>query len=146
MKNLVIILTCFIGMSFSGKAQMDVDHKEMIGFGCGFAGQESESVQKVSKLIERKYYDAIVKLLDSDNNAERFLAVIVSEKLTELNKLSLKEETKEKILKLYKSNALVSVCSGCTYWDKLSLTKMLQNDHSIRVSSKYWLENILSNE
>lgn len=146
MKKLVITLTILIMISFSGNGQSNVDFNEMIGFGCGFAGEQSKPVQKVSKLIDRENYNVIVQLLDSDNNAEKFLAVVVCEKLSELNKLFLTNEVKEKISIAYKSSDLVSVCSGCTYWDQLTLTKMLQNGNSMRISANFWLEHIFSKE
>ncbi|NOY47221.1 MAG: hypothetical protein GXO84_03255 [Chlorobi bacterium] len=146
MKQLIITLTFLIGISISGNGQSNVDYNEMVGFGCGFAGEQSKPVQKVSKLIDKEKYDTIVQLLDSDNNAERFLAVVVCEKLIELNKLTLSKELKDKISIVYKSYARVSVCSGCTYWNKLTLTKMLENDNHMRLSANYWLEHKLKTE
>lgn len=146
MKKLVITLTYLILISFSGNAQSNVDFNEMIGFGCGFAGEQSKPVQKVSKLIEKENYAAIVQLFDSDNNAEKFLAVVVCEKLSELNKLILTIEVKEKISIAYNSSDLVSVCSGCSYWNQLTLTKMLQNGNPMRISANFWLEHLFGNE
>lgn len=146
MKQLIISLTLLIGISISGNAQSDIDYNEMVGFGCGFAGEQSKSVQKVSKLIDKEKYDSIIQLLDSDNNAERFLAVVVCEKLIELNKLTPSKELQDKISIVSKSNDRVFVCSGCTYWDRLTLTKMLENDSSMRILANYWLEHKFKTE
>lgn len=146
MKPLVITLTLLIGFAFSGNAQSDIDYNEMVGFGCGFAGEQSKPVQKVSKLIDKEKYYSIIQLLDSDNNAERFLAVVVCEKLIELNKLTSSKDLQDKISIVHKSYDRVSVCSGCTYWDKLTLTKMLENGSPMRIHANYWLDHIFKTE
>ena len=146
MKWLIIVFTFLIGISISGNAQSNLDYNEMVGFGCGFGGEQSKSVQKVSKLIDKEKYNRIILLIDSDNNAEKFLAVVVCEKLDELNKLILSKELKEKISIVYKSYARVSVCSGCTYWDKITLKKMLEVDHHMRLSANYWLNHKFKTE
>ncbi|MBG6133693.1 hypothetical protein IWQ47_005165 [Aquimarina sp. EL_43] len=141
MKRILIVLTLLTGIPITGNAQSHINYEEMVGFGCAFGGEPSKSVKKVSKLIDKEKYDKIVKLLDSDNNAERFLAVVVCEKLSELKKLAISDELKDKISIIYKSNAFVSVCSGCTYWDNLTLKKMLESENSMRISANYWLEH-----
>ncbi|MFL1013702.1 hypothetical protein [Flavisericum labens] len=140
MKHIIFTLTFIISISINGIAQSNVDVNEMVGFGCYEDGSQSKPVQKVSRLIEKEKYNSIVKLLDSKNNAEKYLAVVVCEKLTELNKLTLTKELKEKIAEIYKSNGIVSVCSGCVYWDKLTLKKMLNKENDMRISANYWLD------
>jgi hypothetical protein len=141
MKRIIITLIFLIGISVNGNSQSKINFNEMVGFGCGFAGIKSKPVQKVSKLIDKEKYDSIVQLLYSENNAEKFLAVIVCEKLIELNKLNSSKELNEKISIIYKSTDRVSVCSGCTYWDKLTLAKVLDNNNNMRKSANQWLEN-----
>lgn len=87
----------------------------------------------------------MVKLLDSENNAERFLAVIVCERLTELNKINLTQASKEKIEKIYSSTEMVSVCSGCAYWDTLSLKDILKTENKMRISANNWLDKTFKN-
>jgi calcineurin-like phosphoesterase len=140
MKQIIFTLTFIISISINGIAQSNVDVNEMVGFGCYEDGSQSKPVQKVSKLIDKEKYNSIIKLLDSENNAEKYLAVVVCEKLTELNKLTLTKELKEKIAEIYKSNGIVSVCSGCVYWDKLTLKKMLDKENDMRISASYWLD------
>lgn len=141
MKRILIVVTLLIGIPIIGNAQSNISYEEMVGFGCGFGGETSKTVKKVSKLIDRGKYDKIIKLLDSDNNAERFLAVVVCEKLSELKKLVISDELKNKISIIYKSNAFVSVCSGCTYWDNLTLKKILETENSMRISANSWLDD-----
>lgn len=140
MKKIIITLTLLIAISISGNAQSNVDVNEMVGFGCYEEGSQSKPVQKVSRLIDKEKFNSIIKLLDSENNAEKYLAVIVCEKLIELDKLILTQELNEKIAELYKSDGIVSVCSGCIYWDKLTLKNMLEKENHMRISSNYWLD------
>ncbi|RCW88566.1 hypothetical protein [Winogradskyella arenosi] len=139
MKQIIITLTLLIAISISGNAQSNVDVNEMVGFGCYEDGSQSKSVKKISRLIDKEKFNSIIKLLDSENNAEKYLAVIVCEKLAELDKLILTKELNEKITELYKSHEVVSVCSGCVYWDKLTLENILDKENHIRISSNYWL-------
>ena len=139
MKRIVIAFIFIIGISISGNTQSNVDIDEMVGFGCYEEGRQSRPVEKISILIEKGKYNSIIKLLDSENNAKKYLAVIVCEKLAELNKLTLSQDLKEKIEVIYKSNGIVSVCSGCTYWDKLTLKNMLDKENEMRISADYWL-------
>ena len=141
MKKVLITLLFIIGLVFNANAQSKIDFNQMVGFGCGFAGEPSTIVQTVSNLIDTEDYLKIVQLLDSENNAEKFLAVVVCEKLSELNKIKITNDQKEKISSIHNSDALVSVCSGCTYWDQLTLKKMLVNNNPMRVSANYWIES-----
>jgi hypothetical protein len=140
MKQIISTLTLLIAISISGNAQSNVDVNEMVGFGCYEDGSQSKPVQKVSRLIDKEKFNSIIKLLDSENNAEKYLAVIVCEKLAELDKLILTKEMNEKIAELYNSDGIVSVCSGCVYWDKLTLKNMFEKENHMRISSNYWLD------
>jgi len=137
MKKILIFLFVISVISI-GKAQ-GVNDNEMIGFNCYFSGDPSKTVQKVSQLIDKEKYKTIVKLLDSDNNAERFLAVVVCEKLTELKKLTMTPKLKEKIAEIYNSNEIVSVCSGSTYSGNLALKKVLEKENNIRILANFWI-------
>ena len=140
MKQIISTLTLLIAISISGNAQSNVDVNEMVGFGCYEDGSQSKPVQKVSRLIDKEKFNSIIKLLDSENNAEKYLAVIVCEKLAELDKLILTKEMNEKIAELYNSDGIVSVCSGCVYWDKFTLKNMFEKENHMRISSNYWLD------
>jgi cephalosporin hydroxylase len=82
----IIILFLFCSSNFLF-AQNDIDYKSLVGFACFSDGQASESVKKVNKLLLKSQYSKILNLLDSENNAEKYLAVIVSEKLEKLDKI-----------------------------------------------------------
>ena len=140
MKRKLITLIFLIGLFVIGNAQTNVDDNEMVGFACYEGGSESKPVEFVSRLIDTEKYDSIIDLLDSEYNAERYLAVIVAEKLNELKKIILTREQKDKISKIYNSKGIVSVCSGCTYEDTLTLKSMLEKDNEMRISGNYWLD------
>lgn len=123
-----------------GNSQGDIDVNEMVGFGCYEDGSQSKSVEKVSRLIDKSKFNSIIKLLDSDNNAERFLAVTVLEKLSDLGKINLTKKLRGKIAEIYNSDRIVSVCSGCIYWDKLTLKAVLEEGNNMRVAADYWLD------
>lgn len=143
MKNLFLILTFLV--SFSGFAQDNINSKELIGFGCYEGGTSSDIVNDVTYAIYDKNYKKVIKKLKSKNPAERFMAVIVVERLSDLGKYELTETDKEFIKKAYESTDLVSVCSGCTYFDQIELKKLILKDEEnfMWTYAKYWLEDNL---
>ena len=125
-------------------AQDNVDKKEMVGFACYFEGSPSKTVQKVTNKLNNKNYKAISKLLTSDNNAERFMAVITLEKLAELKRYELTQAEKKLITEIKQSNELVSICSGCTYFEKVSLKEILTEKN--RLFAQNWLNRNFKTE
>ena len=143
MRILILILTFLF--SFNGFAQDNINPKELIGFGCYAGGTSSDIVNDVTFDIYDKKYKKVIKKLKSKNPAERFLAVIVAERLSELNKYELTQTDKELINKAYQSTDLVSVCSGCTYFDQIELNKLLikEKENFMWTYAEYWLEEYL---
>lgn len=135
-----LILFVIVGIFSIGHSQSSADEKDLIGFACYYDGIESKPVKKVSRLINKSKFKAIIRLLDSENNAEKYLAVIVVEKLNALGKITLTEELNIKILKIYNSEEEVFVCSGCTYFDKLTLKTLFNKENEMRISANYWIE------
>lgn len=148
MRSYLITIILLISLSSISNAQKKVDVKEMVGFGCYSSGIQSKPVSKVTALINNVDYESVLKLLNSKNNAEKFLAVITCERLQELGKIRLNEEQKKQIKQSYTSKDLVSVCSGCIYWDKLSFKTLLdkKEKNQIRELADYWLERQLKKE
>ncbi|WP_034257691.1 hypothetical protein [Altibacter lentus] len=136
----IIILTLLL--SLNGFAQENINPKELIGFGCYAGGTSSDVVNDVTFDIYDKKYKKIIKRLKSKNPAERFMAVIVAERLSDMDKYELTETDKELINKAYESSDLVSVCSGCTYFDQIELKTLLSKDEEnfMWTYAKYWLE------
>lgn len=122
----ILILTLLI--SINGFAQDNINPKELIGFGCYAGGTSSDVVNDVTFDIYDKKYKKIIKKLKSKNPAERFMAVIVAERLSNLNKYKLTETDKDLIKKAYESTDLVSVCSGCTYFNQIELKALLSRE------------------
>lgn len=121
-------------------AQEKTNFKTMVGFGCYFEGRPSESVIKVTKMLQNKKYQAIAVLLNSKNQAEKYLAVISIERLAKLEKYEPNESERLLIANAKKSNELVSVCSGCTYFEEVPLSVLLSEQNAL--GSDYWLEKL----
>ncbi|WKZ60492.1 MAG: hypothetical protein QY309_03235 [Cyclobacteriaceae bacterium] len=136
---LITALTYFI--SLSTIAQDNVNLKEMVGFGCYYEGRSTKTVIKVTKLLKAKNYKAISNLLTSGNNGEKYLAVISLQRLAESNQYKLSDTEKDLIAKAKLSDELVSVCSGCTYFDKVPMKTILTDSDVI--GSKFWLDRLI---
>ena len=144
MRSKILTIVFLIGILSGMNAQDNVDQNEMVGFACYFAGQPSKTVEKVTKKLNTKKYNSIAKFLTSDNNAERYMAVISLEKLAELNKYKLNETEKNLISEIKKSDELVSICSGCTYFEKVSLKELLTEKK--KLFAKNWLNRNFKTE
>ena len=143
MRTPILILTFLL--SSIGFAQDNINPKELIGFGCYSGGTSSDIVNDVTFDLNDNKYKKVIKKLNSKNPAERYLAVIVAERLTELNKYELTEIDKGLIKKAYESNDLVSVCSGCTYFDQIELKKLLskEKENFMWTYAEFWLEEYI---
>lgn len=134
-----ILLTLTTSLVFG---QDNVDKKKMVGFGCYFAGQPTKTVDEVTGLLLKKKYKAISNLLKSGHGGEKFLATVSLEKLAAVGQYELSDNEKELIKKIKISGDKVSVCSGCTYFDKVSLKDMFSEDNFL--GSNWWIEKILN--
>ncbi|WP_430468593.1 hypothetical protein [Winogradskyella ouciana] len=126
----IFCVIIFFGLFNSVNAQRDVNEDEIIGFACYYAGSPSKTVMKYFKKIAKKDYKWISNRLISDNNAERFMSVLSLEKLKDLNKYVLSVDESKLINKVKKSEDLVYVCGGCTYFESLSLNDLFDNEMS----------------
>jgi hypothetical protein len=139
---LTIALTFFI--SVLTIAQDNVDLKEMVGFGCYYEGRSTKTVVKVTKLLKAKNYKGISKLLTSRNSGEKYLAVISLQRLADNGQYKLSDIEKDIISKAKLSDDMVSVCSGCTYFDKVPMKTILAENNFI--GSSYWLDRTIKKE
>lgn len=139
---LTIVLVLFT--SHSTIAQDNVDLKEMVGFGCYYEGRSTKTVVKVTKLLKTKNYKGISKLLTSGNSGEKYLAVISIQRLADNGQYNLSDIEKDIISKAKLSDDMVSVCSGCTYFDKVPMKTILTEDNII--GSKYWLDRTINKD
>ncbi len=133
----IFIIIILIGTSTHSYAQENIDEDEMVGFACYYSGSSSKVVAKIERKVKRKGYKSIARLLDSENNAERYMAVIVLERLSSLNKYQLTETEKQLIVEIKGSEELVSVCSGCMYFAKLELRELFSGN--IYMHPESWL-------
>jgi hypothetical protein len=140
--NSFLIIVFLICLIFFSKAQSQNATDEMVGFGCYFAGHPTLAVVRMTKLIEEEQYVRIASHLESKNEALKYLAVITIEKLVQLGKYKLTEKDKNLIADARKSHKKISVCSGCTYFDKVSMKTMLSDESFI--GSKFWLEELFN--
>jgi hypothetical protein len=131
-------------MNYLANGQDNVNVRQMVGFGCYYAGQPTKPVIKVTKMLEKEEYDKIASLIRTGNVAEKYLAIIVVERLDSLGQYKLTDADKDLISKAKTSDKLVSVCSGCTYFDKVPIKSMLADDNFF--GSKYWLDRTLKKE
>jgi hypothetical protein len=134
-----ILLTLTTSLVFG---QDNVDKRKMVGFGCYFAGQPTKTVEGVTELLLKKKYKAISDLLKSGHVGEKFLATVSLEKLAALGQYELSDNERELIKKIKISGDKVSVCSGCTYFDKVSIKEMFSEDNFL--GSNWWIEKILN--
>ena len=137
MRTKIITIVFLIGIFSVTNAQENVDKNEMVGFACYFAGQPSKTVKKYTQKLNSKNYKWVSKKLHSENNAEKYMSVITLEKLTELEKYELTQTELNLIAKIKKSPDLVSVCSGCTYFQKVELKDMFTDEMMTMASN--WL-------
>lgn len=139
--RIAILILNFL-LSSIGFAQNNINPKELIGFGCYSDGTSSDVVNDVTIDLNENNYKKVINKLKSKNPAERYLAVIVAERLTELNKYELTEIDKGLIKKAYESNDLVSVCAGCTYFNRIELKKLLskEKENFMWSYAEFWLE------
>ncbi len=116
----------------------------LIGFACFEGGSESNMAALFSNLLTEKQYSTIVSKLYSNNAAEKYLATIVCERLhaKALIKLS---KTELKQIKINKSGKdMVSICSGCTDWNELSIQELFKSDKNFLAdATERWLKEMI---
>ena len=121
-----------------------IDKNTLIGFACYYAGSKSNSVKKVSEILRDKNYANLKAKLFDVNPAEKYLATVACEKLQNKNliKLTEKEFTQIKINKL--SEEKVTICSGCTTEEKLTLKDMFSSkENFLSDSTEEWLNEMI---
>lgn len=140
MRVIFIFISLLFTVSFVF-GQDDLNRKKIIGFGCYFAGQPTRTVEEVTKLLLTKKYESVSTLLKSGHAGEKFLAIVALEKLAALGKYKLSDDDKELINRIKNSGDKVSVCSGCTYFDKVSLKRIFSQDNFL--GSTWWIDDIV---
>ena len=133
----------FLFLSFSVNAQNSADalDESLIGFACFDNGRETKPVKKISAFLTKKKYDNLRNLLKSKNNAERILAAFVCTKLYELEKIDLNDQDLIKIDEINDDETLVSICSGCLYFEKVAMRNLFEKQYGMIDEAENWFKN-----
>lgn len=118
-RRLIFILSILLVFALNISAQ------NRIGFACGYAGGKSESVALIDSLVSNREYVEIKELLNSRDNGEKCLAIIVCEILENKGKISLTDKELDEIKKSYLSKKKIKICSGCTYYAEPTIEEIL---------------------
>ena len=118
--------------------------KPSLGFACYEGGSATKQVKAFSTLVLERDYSKIMRLLNSKESADKFLCVIALEKLQKLKKVKLSKSISQELINVRNSNELVSVCSGCTYFEVLSLKDLFLNKGEIYNEAEFWINELLS--
>ena len=124
----ICIVCVLFGVVHLVTAQKQYDSKEVVGFGCGFAGRPTKMVQKMSKRISAGAYDQIRKKLFSKSPSEQYIAVLVCEELKDQRQIVLTKEEIVQIRVLYGSTKKIGICSGCTLFQSESIATLLKSE------------------
>lgn len=141
MQSKLLIVIFLIRILSITNAQENLDNNEMIGFACYIEGRQSKTVKRFAKKLKTKNYKWISKKLSSENNAEKYMSVITLERLSELGKHKLTQTELNLIAEIKQSTELVSVCSGCTYFENVKLKNMFMEE--MRSLGYSWLDDNL---
>lgn len=146
-----IYIVCFVfGITHNAVAQKRSDSKEIVGFGCGFAGVPSKAVKSMAKLLQEDSYSRLRKKLFKGNLAEQYLAVLFCEELQERNQIVLTKEEMEQIAEMYNSAKSIFICSGCTVLESRNIATLLKSkkaDATLEFGSgaRAWVARALDN-
>ena len=139
----VLFLILVFTTAYSASAQ---SHEQgMVGFSCSFAGTPSLLVMKMSKLASKSKYEELRRKLVEGNTGEKYLAIILCETLEEKNEITLTTVEKAIIEDSYHSYARVSICAGCTMFQAVSLSELLNQTSSNHFGgrARKWAKGVL---
>ena len=101
-----------------------IDENNLIGFACYMAGERSEVVKNFSTLLKQKNYRILREKLTSTFPAEKYMATVLCEKLVFKHLLKITEQELIQIQNNKLSSDTLTICSGCTNEDDLTLKEM----------------------
>jgi hypothetical protein len=139
--NRVFLFICVLCCSINSFAQDEIDETKMVGFACFYEGRETKIVSQVSRLLKQKKYSRIRGMLNSNNTAEEYLAVICLERLSAKGDVAISVEEKSLIEQIRKSSKPVAVCSGCFPNPGIALKDAFDSD--ILWGATQWLDKHL---
>jgi hypothetical protein len=116
------------------------DKNNIVGFACFHAGSKSEPVKKISEILKNKNYKNLKGKLYNENPAEKYLATIACEKLEKKNLIKLTEMEFAQIKINKTSEEKVTICSGCTNEEELSMKDMFTSKQNFLAdSAEEWI-------
>ena len=118
---LTILLLSFYLVGFG---QSDEDSNNIIGYTCGYGLEESIPVLKIGNKVIEKDYKGISNLIFNGTGAEKFLSVVVLERLDSLNEYQIDSLERNQINLIKKSFEQVYLCWGCTESYRRGLTEL----------------------
>ena|SRR5690606_5903934 len=144
----IIFTTLIYCLSYSGFSQVKSDYDE-IGFHCSYGGIPTESVKKIQNLIQNKKFPEIIYLMESSNNAEKFLASMVYLELCREEAVMPDPNVVLNAEHILNSDVKIAVCSGCTYYEQFTMKELFEKrddpTFSFNFEFKNWLKQNLNN-
>src|SRR5689334_10878640 len=116
-----IMLVCACQFSLA----QDRDVKTIVGFACFYEGRPTKSVRRAERHLSNSNYKFFSKMLVAPESYNKFLAVIVLERLDRIGKRSMTEKEKKLVNMIRQSEEPVTYCSGCACCGQLSLRRIL---------------------
>lgn len=138
--RILIILTFSLFISILAIGQEKDLDEWTVGFNCGISSKPTKLVEKMSGLVRAKKYNEIAFFLKAENTGERYLSIIILERLSDNGLYTLTELQKMIILRMKSSKAIVSNCSGC-FVDTHSMEEMFRENNFI--GEKDWLDKMI---
>jgi hypothetical protein len=108
----ISMLSCYSGNIFA-QVEFETDERKMVGFGCFYEGRETKVVTRFGKMLTQHRYESVIRMLQSKNTAERFMAVICVERLVAAGRITIDADEKALIEEIRTSEESVALCSGC---------------------------------
>ncbi|NHM08374.1 hypothetical protein G4D82_14185 [Flavobacterium sp. CYK-4] len=156
MKNLILIfliVPCFINCNQKAEITENskivlppppkvFDKNNLIGFACYYDGEESNPVKLFGELIKSKKYSLIINKLKSETAAEKYLSTIVCKRLEQKKIITLTKSELDQINQNMISQKKVTICSGCTEEDELTIEEMF-SDNFLSDDVEEWLSNMI---
>jgi hypothetical protein len=121
-----------------------IDENSLVGFACYYSGRKSKPVKEISEILVKKEYSRVKEKLYSINTAEKYLATVICERLLQKRLITLTENELKQIEKNEVSNEKVTICSGCTHGEELTIKKMFSsNENFLSKSIEEWLKDMI---
>ncbi len=98
--------------------------ENLVGTGCGWAGITTINIEYTKTLLKDNRIDLLIKLLDSNIPATKYLSI---QALLLIDKKNLDSLTKSKLDKLKKSKLSVPVCLGCAFAYSYAIDNLLND-------------------